>query len=105
MKKILCLAALVCSCHLRAQTPLALYFGADTNVPGGTLVFQNAGGYASDSGYCFATLPGSTYDSSLDPDNTGLLPYLGSYYNRTVVFSALHDTDDGGAAPGTVIQL
>ena len=89
-----------------------LIFGATTNVPGATLVFENPASFVTASGYCFPTVSGSFFDYNIssDPDSY-MYPYAGYYYNCIQTFNALPATDanggpaDGAAALGTVIQL
>ncbi len=112
MKKIFCLWMLILGCQLHAQTQQQLVFGATTNLPGATLVFETASNYVTASSYCFPTVSGAFFDYNIydDPD-TYSYPYLGYYYNCLQVFNALPATEDNGgpadgaAAPGTVIQM
>ncbi len=111
MKKSLCLVLLMLGVRLQAQDQQILVFGATTNLPGATLLFENASNYVAASGYCFATVSGAVEDPALDPTYSGYYPYAGYYYNRVQVFSALPATaanggpTNGAAAPGTLIQL
>jgi hypothetical protein len=113
MKKLICLGLVIIGTRLTAQqNTQTLIFGATTNVPGATLVFENASNYVTDSGYCFATVSGSNYDPQIyyDPGSY-TYPYAGYYYNGVQIFNALPATADqggpvdGAAALGTVIQL
>ena len=113
MKKILCLVIVILCSRLQAQTSQTLVFGATTNVPGATLIFETASNYVTASGFCFPTVPGSYFDPKLssDPD-TYAFPYAGYYYNCVQTFNALPATADnpggpadGAAALGTVMQL
>ena len=112
MKKIFCLGMLMLGCQLQAQTQQQLIFGATTNLPGATLVFETASNYVTTSGYCIPAVSGAFYDYSIYPDrDTYPYPYLGYYYNNLQVFYALPTTGDNGgpadgaAVPGTVIQM
>ena len=91
VKKILGLLLFLLPGLLSAQ--VTFIFGATTNIPGGTLVFENASTYATSNLFCFGTSPGTVWDSS-----------AGGYYTGAQIFSALPATDPNGAAPGTVIQ-
>ena len=106
MKKTLCLVIVILCGRLQAQDPQTLSFGATTNLPGATLVFENA------SGYCFATVSGFCFDWNISSDSGSYsYPYAGYYYNCIQIFNALPATEDNGgpadgaAALGTVIQL
>ena len=112
MRKTLCLVMLILCGRLQAQNQITLTFGATTNLPGATLVFENAGDYSFTSGYCFPTVSGSYFDYYLGSDpGSYSYPYAGYYYNCIQIFNALPATADNGgpvdgaAAPGTVIQL
>jgi len=115
MRKTLCLVILILCGRLQAQNQITLTFGATTNLPGATLVFENAGDYSSASGYCFPTVSGSYWDYNLSlfgNSDAYSYPYAGYYYNCVQVFNALPATADnpggpadGAAALGTVIQL
>ena len=109
MKKLLCLMLVILGGRLQAQNQQYLNFGATTNLPGTTLVFENASDYITDSGYCFPTVSGSILDPNL---GFAPYPYAGYYYNCVQIFNSLPATDgdgnllvDGAAALGTVIQL
>lgn len=112
MKKIFCLWILILGCQLQAQTQQELIFGATTNLPRATLVFETASNHITASGYCFPTVSGSFYDYSIYPDpDTYSYPYLGYQYTSLQIFYALPTTEDNGgptagaAVPGTVIQM
>ena len=92
VKKILGLLLFLLPGLLAAQETFV--FGATTNIPGGTLVFENASDYCTSNLFCFGTSPGTAWDSSVD-----------GYYTGAQIFSALSATDPNGAAPGTVIQV
>lgn len=92
VKKILGLLLCLLPGLLSAQD--LFVFGATTNIPGGTLVFENAPDYAASNLFCFGTSPGTVWDSTAD-----------GYYTGDQIFSALSATDPNGAAPGTVIQV
>jgi hypothetical protein len=110
MKKIFCLVILTLCGRLLAQNQQQLIFGATTNLPGATLVFETASNYITDSGFCFPTVSGSVQDPNLNFDPS-VFPYSGYYYNCVQVFNALPATADNGgpvngaAALGTVIQM
>lgn len=108
MKKVLYLMVLISCGRLQAQDTQTLNFGATTNIPGATLVFENASNYIAGSGYCFATVSGSVYDPNVGYD---FFPYAGYYYNCIQIFNALPATADkggpaeGAASPGSMVQL
>ena len=108
MKKILCLVIVILGGRLQAQDQQQLIFGATTNVPGATLVFETGSNYITASGYCFPTVSGTLYDPNIGYD---FYPYAGYYYNCVQIFNALPATGDNGgpadgaAALGTVMQL
>ena len=110
MKKLLCLMLVILGGRLQAQNQQYLNFGATTNLPGATLVFESASNYITDSGLCFPTVSGSAHDPNLNLDPNAR-PYAGYYYNNFQAFNALPATDDNGdpadgaAALGTVIQM
>ena len=92
MKKTLGLLLLLLPGLLSAQE--TCIFGATTNVPGGTLVFENASSYVASNLFCFGTSSGTALDSS-----------AAGYYTAAQTFRALPATDPNAAAPGTVIQV
>lgn len=111
MKKLLCLMLVILGGRLQAQNQQYLNFGASTNLPGATLVFENASDCNTDSGLCFPTVSGSVHDPNLT-FGPNAYPYAGYYYNCVQIFNSLPATDgdgnlliDGAAALGTVIQL
>ena len=92
MYKVICLVFFLLLSRLHAQD--TFFFGATTNIPGGTLVFENAPDYVASNLFCFGTSPGTASDSS-----------AAGYYTDAQVFSALPAADPNAAAPGTVIQV
>ncbi len=92
MNKVICLVFFILLGRLHAQD--TFFFGATTNIPGGTLVFENASSYVASNLFCFGTSPGTALDSS-----------AAGYYTAAQIFSALPATDPNASAPGTVIQV
>ena len=92
MNKVICLVFFILLGRLHAQD--IFFFGATTNIPGGTLVFEHAPDYVASNLFCFGTLPGTASDSS-----------AAGYYTAAQVFSARPAADPNAAAPSTVIQV